>query len=88
MIIRQFRVVTIVNENLFKIVCVLQLQLWKICFHVKIQNRTENTTSCQLGIKVRFIILVQSLSHDRLLAPPWAVAQQASLSMGFSKQEY
>ena len=28
------------------------------------------------------------LSHDRLFAIPWTVANQASLSMGFSRQEY
>ena len=31
---------------------------------------------------------VQSLSHVLLIVTPWAVAHQASLSMGFSKQEY
>ena len=30
-----------------------------------------------------------SLSHDRLFViPPWTVAHQAPLSMGFSRQEY
>ena len=32
--------------------------------------------------------LVKSLSHVRLFATPWTVAHQASLSMGFSRQEY
>ena len=31
---------------------------------------------------------VKSLSHVRLFATPWTVACQASLSMGFSRQEY
>ena len=31
---------------------------------------------------------VKSLSRVRLFATPWAVAYQAPLSMGFSKQEY
>ena len=31
---------------------------------------------------------VTSLSHVRLFATPWAVAHQASPSMGFSRQEY
>ena len=31
---------------------------------------------------------VKSLSRVRLLATPWTVAYQASLSMGFSRQEY
>ena len=30
----------------------------------------------------------QSLSRVRLFATPWTVAYQASLSMGFSRQEY
>ena len=28
------------------------------------------------------------LSHDRLFATPWTTASQASLPMGFSRQEY
>ena len=28
------------------------------------------------------------LSHVRLFATPWTVAHEASLSMGFSRQEY
>ena len=31
---------------------------------------------------------VKSLSRLRLCATPWAVAHQAPLSMGFSRQEY
>ena len=30
----------------------------------------------------------QTLSHVRLCVTPWTVARQASLSMGFSRQEY
>ena len=33
-------------------------------------------------------VKVKSLSHVRLFASPWTVAYQASLSMGFSRQEY
>ena len=32
--------------------------------------------------------MVKSLSHVRLFVTPWTVARQASLSMGFSRQEY
>ena len=32
--------------------------------------------------------VVQSLSHVQLFATPWTVAYQASLFMGFSRQEY
>ena len=31
---------------------------------------------------------VKSLSHVQLVVIPWTVAYQASLSMGFSRQEY
>ena len=31
---------------------------------------------------------VKSFSHVRLFATPWTVAQQAPLSIGFSRQEY
>ena len=33
-------------------------------------------------------VKVKSLSHVRLFATPWTVAYQASLPMGFSRQEY
>ena len=33
-------------------------------------------------------VKVKSLSRVRLFATPWTVAYQASLSMGFPKQEY
>ena len=33
-------------------------------------------------------VKVKSLSHVQLFATPWTVAYQASLSMGFSRQEY
>ena len=32
--------------------------------------------------------LLSSFSHIQLFATPWTVAHQASLSMGFSRQEY
>ena len=31
---------------------------------------------------------IQSLSHARLFETSWAIARQAPLSMGFSRQEY
>ena len=33
-------------------------------------------------------VKVKLLSHVRLFAIPWTVVYQASLSMGFSRQEY
>ena len=44
-----------------------------------------------LIVVLLFIVLkvkVKSLSHVRLFATPWTVVYQASLSMGFSRQEY
>ena len=35
-----------------------------------------------------YVCLVQSLSRVRLFVVPWTVAHQASLSMGFPRQEY
>ena len=34
------------------------------------------------------VLCAQLLSHVRLFATPWAVGHQASLSMGFFRQEY
>ena len=36
----------------------------------------------------KITVKVKSLSHVRLFAIPWTVVSQASLSMGFSRQEY
>ena len=36
----------------------------------------------------RLKVKVKSLSHVQLFATPWTVAHQASLSTGFSRQEY
>ena len=34
------------------------------------------------------LLLLSHFSHVQLLATPWTAAYQASLSMGFSRQEY
>ena len=34
------------------------------------------------------LLLLSHFSHVRLLATPWTAAYQASLPMGFSRQEY
>ena len=34
------------------------------------------------------VVVVQSLSHARLVVTPWTVACQAPLPMGFPRQEY
>ena len=35
-----------------------------------------------------FSVVVQSLSHVQLFVTPWTAARQASLSVGFPRQEY
>ena len=34
------------------------------------------------------VVVIESLSHVQLFVTPWTVARQASLSMGFPRQEY
>ena len=50
-------------------------------------SRQNKQNSCLCG---DYIVeeKVKSLSRDRLFATPWTVAYQASLFMGFSRQEY
>ena len=38
--------------------------------------------------RVAYLMLVCSVSHVRLFMVSWPAAHQASLSMGFSRQEY
>ena len=40
------------------------------------------------GLSIRISVKVKSLSRVRFFATAWTVAYQASLSMGFSRQEY
>ena len=54
-------------------------------------NKTLRTkmSLMELLITAKLVaVVVQPLSHVRLFATPWAVAHQASLSMGFPRQEY
>ena len=45
---------------------------------------------CKHGrLSIRVCVCVcESLSHVRLFATPWTIAHRASLSIGFSRQEY
>ena len=52
--------------------------LEKVSFHLNPKERQCKECSSE----------VKSLSHVQLFATPWTVAYQASLSMGFSRQEY
>ena len=41
-----------------------------------------------LSVCLSVCVCVRALSHVRLFSAPWTVAQQAPLSMEFSRQEY
>jgi len=46
-----------------------------VWYHLHVESKTENKELCVF-------------SRDWLFVTPWTVARQASLSMGFSRQEY
>ena len=54
----------------------------------------EQLTGCKLGKEYNQVYLthmrhvLSHFSHVRLFVTPWTIARQASLSMGFSRQEY
>ena len=60
------------------------------CFHIY-SNEIDSSTG-NLGIQYTWYILYACMpSHSVMpdsLRPPWAMARQAPLSMGFSRQEY
>ena len=53
-----------------------------------LQARTLEWVSISFSNAWKWKVKGKSLSHVRLLATPWTAAYQASLSMGFSRQEY
>ena len=53
-----------------------------------LQARTLEWVAISFSNAWKWKLKVKSLSHVRLLATPWTAAYQASLSMGFSRQEY
>ena len=53
-----------------------------------LQARTLEWVAISFSNAWKWKVKVKSLSRVRLLATPWTVAFQASLSMGFSRQEY
>ena len=53
-----------------------------------LQARTLEWVATSFSNAWKWKVKVKSLSHVRLLVTPWTVAYQASLSMGFSRQEY
>ena len=53
-----------------------------------LQARTLEWVAISFSNAWKWKVKVKLLSHVRLLATPWTAAYQASLSMGFSRQEY
>jgi len=53
-----------------------------------LQTRTLEWVAISFSNAWKWKVKVKLLSHVRLLATPWTAAHQASLSMGFSRQEY
>ena len=53
-----------------------------------LQVRTMEWVSISFSNAWKWKVKVKSLSRVQLLATPWTAAYQASLSMGFSRQEY
>ena len=53
-----------------------------------LQARTLEWVSISFSNAWKWKVKVKSLSNVQLLATPWTAAYQASLSMGFSRQEY
>ena len=53
-----------------------------------LQARTLEWVAISFSNAWKWKVKVKSLSHVRILAPPWTAAYQAPPSMGFSRQEY
>ena len=51
------------------------------------QSRPNSFSTCGPMSSNIMMVVVQSLNHVPLLVTPWTVAHQASLSMGFPRQE-
>ena len=63
----------------------IYVYLWLI--HVDIWQKP--TTYCKaIILQLKICVCVLVTSHVWLFATPWTIAPQASLSMGFSRQEY
>ena len=60
-------------------------------FRLKLKEEGKTTIPFRYDlnqIPYDYTVKVKSLSHVQLFAIPWTVVYQASLSMGFSRQEY
>ena len=79
-----------IKKNIFSLAIIINSQIWNCrdfsgCPTAKtpqFQGRGPVLDPWSGKVKVK------SLSHVRFFATPWTVAYQASLSMGFSRQEY
>ena len=57
---------------------------------LEFESQADGTNTVTLGkdYSIKVTVKVKSLSRVRLFVIPWTVVYQASLSMGFSRQEY
>jgi len=57
---------------------------------LEFESEADGTNMVTLGkdYSIKVTVKVKSFSRVRLFAIPWTVVYQASLSMGFSRQEY
>ena len=74
-----------------------------VCYHLRVESRKQSTTACAKSSRLTdavaasevgggtgqgWVLLPSRFSHVRLCATPQTAAQQAPLSLGFSRQEY
>ena len=59
-----------------------------VCVCVFMDSAKWENFKCQMATKYLILMLKLVLSHIQLFETPWTVACQASLSMGFPKQEH
>ena len=64
----------------------ISLIIWKFMVHILLKPGLENFEHYFTSVWKK--VKLKSLSRVQLFATPWTVAYQASLSMGFSRQEY
>ena len=70
---------------------VMNREAWRAAIHGVTKSQTRLRDWTELNWKVWCVsvkVKVLSLSHARLFATPWTLANQAPLSVEFSRQEY
>ena len=84
----------LVIELLYMIVPILRQRLWGVSCHFFSylwEKNVKKSSASPSNDKVKEnenVVAVQSLNHVRLFATPWTIAQQALLSVEFSRKEY